>query len=243
MGSVKLNSLAFWGEGCPFLNVKQRIPVMLWSVSDPMSHAEGFLFSPSIWPQEAVQSDLSLSSSSAGQQTSMVVHITTIPLPFLHPAVWGALLPHGHVCFWLLVIILLPKPEKCWLGTSGKGWSWEEVEFGSSVAGLWFPNKKAGCPPRNARHLRCVWWHLNVVLSTQPYPCVSKYPSLGFHTLMQRLLPCLLVEILKTGPAIFLFFKPFCAFSVSLTVIYSREALHPFFLSQNYTVCNQPLEG
>lgn len=29
----------FWGEGCPFINVKQRIPVMLWSVSDPMSHA------------------------------------------------------------------------------------------------------------------------------------------------------------------------------------------------------------
>lgn len=74
---------------------------------------------------------------------------------------------------------------------------------------LSFPNKKAGCPPQNARHLRCVWWHLNVFLSKQPYPCFLKYPSPGFQTPMQRLLPCLLVEILRTGPAIFLFLKPF----------------------------------
>lgn len=53
MDSIEVDFFfSFWGEGCPFINVKQRIPVMLWSVSDPMSHAEVLLFSPSICPQK-----------------------------------------------------------------------------------------------------------------------------------------------------------------------------------------------
>lgn len=88
-GQYKTKFFSFWGKGCPFINVKQRIPVMLWSVSDPMSHAEVLLFSPSICPQKGyVVMSLSLSSCSVGQQTSINSDITPVSLPFLHPSIW-----------------------------------------------------------------------------------------------------------------------------------------------------------
>lgn len=70
---------------------------MLWSVSDPMSHAEVLLFSPSICPQKGyVVMSLSLSSYSVGQQTS-IDDITPVSLPFLHPSIWqhGGLYTHS----------------------------------------------------------------------------------------------------------------------------------------------------
>lgn len=119
-GQYKTKFFSFWGKGCPFINVKQRIPVMLWSVSDPMSHAEVLLFSPSICPQKGyVVMSLSLSSCSVGQQTSINSDTTPVSLPFLHPSIWQhgggftlILLLHQHVCLcWSFCSLSLKSTE------------------------------------------------------------------------------------------------------------------------------------
>lgn len=169
---------------------------------DPMSQAWVFLFPPSICPQQSSRDPWQRGHS--GHWAAPGCHF---PVPTLLPP----------SCWWAAG----PAP---WAGSAG---------WGGGAARSWSQDV-----PVRAGHSRCAWWHFNVFLSKQPYPSFfllfSKLPlsstSLGFQTLRQRLLPCLLVETLKTGPAISIFISlsPLC-FCPLLTLLFQLTSFASFF--------------